>query len=151
MYQEKGVVTRAPCCARSVGEGQCFTAFKAKEGNIAASSLTLTGNQFIGARSPCSKHRRSASRGLGERGKQYAVKHGMQGRPSVHVGQGGRSQRTRCYPRHPLCCGHEVLFSLPQSVAFAAGTIVHADVVQRLPVGGVEDDTQWQWGWAAHC
>jgi hypothetical protein len=40
--------------------------------------------------------------------------------------------------------GHEVPFSLPQSVAFAAGTIVHADVLQLLPVDGVEEDTRWQ-------
>jgi hypothetical protein len=32
--------------------------------------------------------------------------------------------------------GHKVLFSLPLSVAFAAGTIVHADVLQLLSVGG---------------
>jgi hypothetical protein len=38
-----------------------------------------------------------------------------------------------------------VPFSLPQSVAFAAGTVVHADVLQLHPVGGVEDDTWWQW------
>jgi hypothetical protein len=36
--------------------------------------------------------------------------------------------------------GHEAPFSLLQSVAFAAGTIVHADVLQLLPVGVVEDD-----------
>jgi hypothetical protein len=35
---------------------------------------------------------------------------------------------------------HEAPSSLPHSVAFAAGTIVHADVLQLLPVGGVEDD-----------
>jgi hypothetical protein len=35
--------------------------------------------------------------------------------------------------------GHEALFSLPQSVAFA-GTVVHADVLQLLPVSVVEDD-----------
>jgi hypothetical protein len=36
--------------------------------------------------------------------------------------------------------GHEAPFSLPQSVAFAAGTIVHIDVLQLLPVGVVQDD-----------
>jgi hypothetical protein len=36
--------------------------------------------------------------------------------------------------------GHEAPFSLPQSVAFAAGAIVHVDVLQLLPVGVVEDD-----------
>jgi hypothetical protein len=36
--------------------------------------------------------------------------------------------------------GYEAPFSLSQSVAFAAGTIVHADVLQLLPVGVVEDD-----------
>jgi hypothetical protein len=41
--------------------------------------------------------------------------------------------------------GHEAPFSLLRSTAFAAGTIVHADVLQLLPFGGVEDDTRWQW------
>jgi hypothetical protein len=32
-----------------------------------------------------------------------------------------------------------------QSVAFAAGTTVHADVIQLLPpVDGVQDDKLWQ-------
>jgi hypothetical protein len=41
--------------------------------------------------------------------------------------------------------GHDAPFSLPQPVAFADGTIVHADVLQLLSGGGVEDDTRWQW------
>jgi hypothetical protein len=45
---------------------------------------------------------------------------------------------------------HEAPFSLPQSVAFAAGTIAHADVLHLLPVGGVEDDTRWLWD-GRHC
>jgi hypothetical protein len=58
---------------------------------------------------------------------------------------GGRSalavvQVTRC-----VVPGHEAPFSLPQSVAFAAGTILHAAVLQLPPVGGVEDDALWQW------
>jgi hypothetical protein len=41
--------------------------------------------------------------------------------------------------------GHEAPFSVLHFVAFAAGTIVHADVLQLLSVGGVEDDALRQW------
>jgi hypothetical protein len=41
---------------------------------------------------------------------------------------------------HFVAPGHEAPFSLPQSVAFAAGTIVHADVLQLLPVSVVQGD-----------
>jgi hypothetical protein len=39
-----------------------------------------------------------------------------------------------------VALGHKAPFSLPQSAAFAAGTIIHADVLLLLPVGGLEDD-----------
>jgi hypothetical protein len=42
--------------------------------------------------------------------------------------------------RSALGVVHITRFVAPQSVAFAAGTIVHADVLQLLPVGSVEDD-----------
>jgi hypothetical protein len=73
----------------------------------------------------------------------------LQGPPlSTLVKVGGRRalpvvQVTRC-----VATGHEAPFSLPQSVAFAAGTIMHVDVLKLLPAGGIEDATQWQWdGW----
>jgi hypothetical protein len=121
MNQGEGLFTRAPWCVRSLGECQTI-------------ALDV------------SKHeRRSASRKLGERGRKQAGESGLQGWPSVHVGRSGRLQSRRC-PRHPLCCPrHKAPFSLPQSVAFTAGTIVHPDVIQLLPVGGVEYYTWWHW------
>jgi hypothetical protein len=124
MDQGKSVIAKAPWCARGWAES-----------NVKRS------------RSPCPKHvRRSASRGVGERGRQQTGEDGLQGRSPVHVVQGGRSQSASCCKSGPLVVhGHEVPFSLPQAVAFPAGTIVRADVLPLLPVGGVEDDTLWQW------
>jgi hypothetical protein len=68
-------------------------------------------------------------------------KDGLQGRTPVHVG--GRSALGVVHITSFVFPGHEAPFSLPQFVALAAGTIVHAHVVQLLPVGGVKG------GW--HC
>jgi hypothetical protein len=95
-------------------------------------------------RSPCSKHvRRSAFWGIGESGRNKLEKMACKGEPlSTLVKMGGRSVLlvgvvtiTRF-----VAPGHEAPFSLPQSVAFAAGTIVHTVVQQLLPVGVVEND-----------
>jgi hypothetical protein len=59
---------------------------------------------------------------------------------STLVKMGGRSALGVVHITHSVAPSCEAPFSLPQSVAFAAGTIVHADVRQLLPVGGVEDD-----------
>jgi hypothetical protein len=62
------------------------------------------------------------------------------GKPlSTLVKMGGRSALDIVRVTSFVTPGHQAPFSLPQSVAFAAGTIVHADVLQLLPVGGVED------------
>jgi hypothetical protein len=58
--------------------------------------------------------------------------------PSM-VKMGGRSALGVVHITRFAAPGHEVPFSLPQSVALATGTIVHADVIQLLPVDGVED------------
>jgi hypothetical protein len=59
---------------------------------------------------------------------------------STLVNMGSHSALGVFHVTHLVVPGHEAPFSLPQSVAFAAGTIVHADVLQLLPVGGLEDD-----------
>jgi hypothetical protein len=64
---------------------------------------------------------------------------------STLVKVGGRSALAVVHITHFVAPGHEAPFSLPQSVAFAAGTIVHANVLQLLPVGGVHNDALWQW------
>jgi hypothetical protein len=58
---------------------------------------------------------------------------------STMVKMGGRNAQGVVHITSFVAPGHEAPFSLPQSVAFAAGTIMHADVLQLLPVGGVED------------
>jgi hypothetical protein len=64
-----------------------------------------------------------------------------QGDPlSTLVKMGGRCALGVVHITCFVARGHEAPFSLPQSVAFAAGYIMHADVLQLLPVGGVEDD-----------
>jgi hypothetical protein len=41
--------------------------------------------------------------------------------------------------------GHEAPFILSQAASlFDDGTIVHANVLRLLPVGGVENDTMWK-------
>jgi hypothetical protein len=59
---------------------------------------------------------------------------------STLVKMGGRSALGIDSITRFVAPGHEAPFSLPQSVEFPAGTIVHADVLQLLPVGVVEDD-----------
>jgi hypothetical protein len=53
---------------------------------------------------------------------------GLKGWPSVNVGQGGRSQCTTdvVHVTRFFAPGHEAPFSLPQSIAFAVGTIADA-------------------------
>jgi hypothetical protein len=59
---------------------------------------------------------------------------------STLVKMGGRSAVGVVHITRFVAPGHEAPFSLAQSVAFAAGTIVHADLSQLPLVGSVEDD-----------
>jgi hypothetical protein len=59
---------------------------------------------------------------------------------STLIKMGGRSAISIVPITRFVAPGHEAPFSPPQSVAFAAGTIVHADVLQLRPVGVVEDN-----------
>jgi hypothetical protein len=59
---------------------------------------------------------------------------------STLVKMGGHSALGVVHITRFVAPGNGAPFSLPQSVVFAAGTIVHADVRQVLPVGGEEDD-----------
>jgi hypothetical protein len=89
------------------------------------------------------KHvRRSALRGVGERGREQAGEDGVQGRPPVHIGQVGDGCALAVVRKNRFVApGQEAPFSLPQSVALAACTIIHASVLQLLPVSGVADYT----------
>jgi hypothetical protein len=72
---------------------------------------------------------------------EQAGKDGLQGRTlSTLVTMGGRSALGVVSVTRFVAPGHEAPFSLPQSDAFDAGTIVHADVLHLLPVGVVVDD-----------
>jgi hypothetical protein len=59
---------------------------------------------------------------------------------STLVKMGGHSAVAVVHNTGFVAPGHKAPFSLPQSVAFAVGTILHADLLQLLPVGGVEDE-----------
>jgi hypothetical protein len=82
--------------------------------------------------------RRSAFRRLGECGRKPAGKSKMVGKGaplSILIKVGGCS--ALCVTRF-VAPGHEAPFSLPQSVAFATGTVLRAGVLQVLPIGGAE-------------
>jgi hypothetical protein len=53
---------------------------------------------------------------------------------------GGRSALGVVQITRFVAHGHEAPFNLPLSDAFAAGTNLHADALQLLPVGGEDDD-----------
>jgi hypothetical protein len=58
-----------------------------------------------------------------------------EGKPlSTLVKMGGRSALCVVHITRLVAPGHEAHFSLPQSVAFAAGTIMHADVLPQRSV-----------------
>jgi hypothetical protein len=61
-------------------------------------------------------------------------------RTPVHVSQDGQSQCARRCPHHPLCCPWSRGALQPAAVCCIAGAIVHAHVLQLLPVGSVESD-----------
>jgi hypothetical protein len=61
------------------------------------------------------------------------------GDPSTMVNVDRRSCLTVVKVTCFLAPGHEA--------PFAAGIIVHADVLLVAPVGGAESDTLWQWNW----
>jgi hypothetical protein len=80
---------------------------------------------------------------IGERGRNTLDKMVCKDEPlSTLVKMGGRSALGVVSITRFGAPGHETPFSLPQSVEFAAGTIVHADALQLLPVGVVVDDCE---------
>jgi hypothetical protein len=121
MDQGEGVFTRAPSCARSLGERQCQTialdVFKACTEECLSwawrARQEASWKKWLARATPCPIWSRWA----------VAV------RQALSVLLPGLAR--------VVAPGHDVPFSLPQSVTLVFGTILHADVLQLLPVSGV--------------